>query len=67
MMKKEFKKVTIRLRNHFTCDNCTTENKQKVVFFNSDDNVCPHCGSKDTVNLYQIVLKAEIDNWRKIK
>jgi len=56
-------KIDIRPQHHFICDDCTTEEVHKVIFYNSDDNVCRYCGSKNTEPLFQCRLKAEILNY----
>ena len=59
-MKKE-KKLAVRLQHHFLCRDCTKAETHTVIFCNSDDNVCIHCGSKNTDELFQAILKAEFE------
>ncbi len=58
-MKTKNKKIDIRLQHHFLCNDCTEKRVHEVTFFNDDDNVCVHCGSKNTDLLMQARLKAE--------
>ncbi len=51
------KKLDIRLQHHFICFDCTKEEVHKVIFYNSDDNVCRYCGSKNCEMLMQARLK----------
>lgn len=53
-------KLDIRLQHHFICNECTTKEVFTVIFYNSDDNVCPYCGSKNCEALMQARLKAEV-------
>lgn len=53
-------KLDIRLQNHFICHECTGKEVHTVIFYNSDDNVCAYCGSKNTEHLMQSRLKAEV-------
>lgn len=54
------KKIDTRLQDHFICNDCTKEEGRKVLFYNSDDNVCRYCGSKDCDLVLQARLKGEI-------
>jgi hypothetical protein len=53
-------KLDIRLQHHFICHECTKNKVHDVIFYNSDDNVCCYCGSKNTEKLLQARLKAEV-------
>lgn len=53
-------KIDLRLQHHFICNDCSKKEVIKVIFYNSDDNVCSYCGSKETSHLFQEKLKAEI-------
>lgn len=59
-MKK--KKIDIRPQHHWICDGFSLETEKSCgkIFFNDDDNVCVYCGSKNTSQLFQCRLKAEI-------
>lgn len=54
------KKIDIRLQHYFLCVDCTEKEVFNVIFYNDDDNVCVHCGSKNTRQLVQVRLKAEV-------
>lgn len=56
------KKIDIRLQHHFICNDCTRKEIFTVIFYNSDDNVCIHCGSKDSDLIIQARLKGELLN-----
>lgn len=53
-------KLDIRLQHHFVCHECTADEVHVVIFYNSDDNVCPYCGSKNCEALLQARLKVEV-------
>jgi hypothetical protein len=55
-MKKQ--KIDIRLQHYHICNDCTKKEVFTVIFYNDDDNVCIHCGSKNCDNLLQARLKA---------
>ena len=58
---KKNEKLDVRLQRHLRCNDCTKAETRTVIFHNSDDNVCPYCGSKNTQRLFQVMLKAEVE------
>lgn len=57
-------KLDIRLQNIWICYECTADEIHTVLFYNSDDSVCRYCGSKNTEDLMQAHLKAEVMDYK---
>jgi len=53
------KKVNISLKKGFVCN----DKDCKSIFFNSDDNVCIYCGSKNTKRIYKARLTGEVEDY----